>query len=133
MTREDGVYKCKVCKFMSKTKFSLKRHIQTIHGGMQELEIVIEETHKTAEADEPEMVEDTRADASEGGSLQKDLGIESLLVDGGLPHILPLMKEQNIDIEILFEMKKHEFLEIGILTFGDWHKLEKLLKSRPQI
>ena len=36
ITRVDGVFKCKLCKFISKTKFSLKRHIETIHGGNQE-------------------------------------------------------------------------------------------------
>ena len=33
ITREDGIFKCKICSFTSKAKFSLKRHIQNIHGG----------------------------------------------------------------------------------------------------
>ena len=39
------------------------------------------------------------------------------------------MNEQNITLEILFEMEKQDFNEINIKSYGDRHILDKLLKQ----
>ena len=134
ITRVNRVFKCKLCKFISKTKFSLKRHIETIHGGNQEKNEVAEESQDmTEETLEPEESERTIASAPRLESLQEAAGIERLLMDGGLPHLIPVMKQQRIDIEIIHEMGKDDFLEIGITSFGDRHKLAELLTTRQDI
>lgn len=117
ITREDGIFKCKICSLTSKAKFSLKRHIQNTHGGSQE---------KNVPEESLELEESVHAEKAK----KENSRIENFLEEGNLSHLIPLMNEQKITLEILFEMEKQDFNEINIKSYGDRHILDKLLKQQ---
>ena len=65
----------------------------------------------------------------ESPSLCENDYLFTVLTSEGLGHIVDLLRTEKIDLSILMEMEKSEFIEIGINAFGDRHKLFKILKN----
>ena len=57
----------------------------------------------------------------------------NVLKSEGLGHLVDIFMKEKIDLNILMEMEKSEFIEIGVDTFGDRHTLYKLLKKLKKV
>ena len=124
----DGNFTCKHCDFVTKTKYNLKRHMDRKHIGQSE-------DIQTSVPSYPSIPHIASSPLRASTPLRKSPSVRengdlySVLKSEGLGHLVELLRKEKIDLNILMEMEKNEFIEIGVESFGDRHKLFKLLKN----
>ena len=119
----ESIFKCLWCKSQSNFKYNLKRHIETLHDGVEEDPPIEEDaTESHIETPEPSIVH------------PKVNTIEDFLKGIGLENHTEKFITEGVDLNMLFSFETKEELvyclkEVGIKRFGDRYKIEEGIKA----
>ena len=117
----ESSFKCNVCSLVTKTKWSMKRHIERKHPKIDQELISIEQ---------PEIPNIEKDNHTKN---QKDTRLVNILQKVGLSHYYKSFETNKIDLNMLIELTDEEMLDmfknLGIMAWGERHILKKSIKD----
>ena len=123
--KTDSIFKCQICTFTSSFKYSLKRHIQLKHDGIETLEA--SHCNEIMNPDISKTPSETPPPDPECPT------IENMLDDIGLKNLEEHFLSEGVDAKMLLgfdlEELKNCLKEIGIKRFGDRHKITEKVRQ----
>ena len=112
--KEDSI-KCKRCNFKSTIKYNFRRHVDRVHGGIDEPEIdepetqIVNENEKTESVEINEVQDDTI----------KEITMEEFLKELNLEHFLENFVSEGVDLKMLISLNLNDLKEC-LKEVGVW-------------
>ena len=120
----DGGFKCDQCSLVLKTKYNLNRHIERKHVGEQEENL-------------NEELQESRNCPRNNTQSKRSVDIKTFLKDIGLEQYENIFNENDIDIEVLLDLRSDEFMdmskELGIMSWAHRHKIKRAIEDRKAV
>ena len=120
--KADG-FKCKKCDFKSAFKYNYERHVKNQHGTDCEEQTLNEVANNPIIGDKS--IEDT--------SLTMKEDVTTFLKNVGLEQYESILKDNDIDLDILFDLRPEEFMnmakDLGINSWAHRHKLKRAIEE----
>ena len=124
---ENG-FKCEKCGLVAKTKYSIRRHMERKHSGID-----IQQPMETSEPDELVNLCNNASKVSEEKSDEKVSCVNDVLDAINLAEYKAIFEAEKIDLDMLLDLRPDEFMEmvkdVGIVPWGHRRLLRKAIED----